>query len=200
MVLAVHAASLAVPRCGKSNGLALLRTVPWSLPVPVCSLLLPVPARRAGPCRQPGSECSVGELAWDKITLVLFSDLQECKLADLRYLLTLADALAHTTFNSALCLFLTLLRAVHELTTSAPVRCHHSMKHKSKLLSRLTEGRGGPRRPRVPHSLGRPMRRALATALVCADNECPRGYGEMGNESLSHHPSPRELWGNPLGH
>lgn len=33
----------------------------------------------------------------DKITLILFSDLKECKLADLIYLLMLADALAHTT-------------------------------------------------------------------------------------------------------
>lgn len=33
----------------------------------------------------------------DKIALVLFSDLKECKLADLTYLQTLADALTHTT-------------------------------------------------------------------------------------------------------
>lgn len=65
----------------------------------------------------PGSDSAMWR-NWhgDKITLVLFSDLQECKLADLIYLLTLADALTPPC-NSAFCLSLTLHRAVHKPTT-----------------------------------------------------------------------------------
>lgn len=80
------------------------------LEIACASLFLPVCSHRQ--CSEPSvpssqSRSSVvmpgsGFAMWknwhgDKITLILFSDLKECKLADLIYLLMLADALAHTT-------------------------------------------------------------------------------------------------------
>lgn len=140
-----------------------------------CLFSQSVLAGRAGQCRPPSVlphsttlllPCG-GFAMWrnwhrDKITLVLFSDLKECKLAALTNLLTWQMLLLTSPCNPALCLFLSLHPAGHRLTMRALVRCHRAIKQKSSSSGRLAQVRHGPE----PHSLGRD----LPAVFMSADN------------------------------
>lgn len=125
-----------------------------------CLFSQSVLAGRAGQCRPPSVlpqsrtlllPCG-GFAMWrnwhrDKITLVLFSDLKECKLADLTNLLTGQMLLLTSPCNSALCLLPSLHPAGHRRTMRALVRCHRAMKQKSNSSGGLAQVRHGPESP-----------------------------------------------------